>query len=159
MRIEGVARAVDQACILDRRRKILRRGRAATMTGKYGEQTEPRLDRVQSLVRAFSILDALAKRGNLTLGDVSRTVALPRSTAHRLLTTMESLHYVLFDRDTNQWSIGPQAFAVGAAFAGGRCDRRAAPATLHRLADAPRQSINLVEQGARDYLLRRTARG
>lgn len=75
------------------------------------------LGRVQSLVRAFGILDELAKHDLMTLSDLSRAVKLPRSTAHRLLTTMEALHYVAFDRRTNGWSIGVQAFTVGAAFA------------------------------------------
>jgi IclR family acetate operon transcriptional repressor len=83
-------------------------------------QQEPEdglLGRVQSLVRAFGILDELAKSDNMTLSDLSRAVGLPRSTTHRLLTTMEALRYVAFDRRRNGWSIGVQAFTVGAVFA------------------------------------------
>jgi IclR family acetate operon transcriptional repressor len=68
-------------------------------------------------VRAFGILDELAKSDNMTLSDLSRAVGLPRSTTHRLLTTMEALRYVAFDRRRNGWSIGVQAFTVGAVFA------------------------------------------
>ncbi|WCT74159.1 IclR family transcriptional regulator [Sphingomonas naphthae] len=76
-----------------------------------------RLGQVQSLVRAFSILDTLAADENgLTLTEVAKTTRLPRSTAHRLLTTMNALRYVEFDTTTNRWMIGVQGFSLGSAF-------------------------------------------
>ena len=72
---------------------------------------------VQSLVRAFGLLDHLAGCDGMGLSEVARAANLPRSTAHRLLSTMEALHYVRFDRETNRWCVGVQAFRVGAAFA------------------------------------------
>lgn len=87
------------------------------MTGKGPDQDDFLLGRVQSLVRAFGILDELAKSDGLTLRELAQAIDLPRSTAHRLLTTMEALRYVAFDRQTNRWSIGVQAFTVGAVFA------------------------------------------
>ncbi len=87
------------------------------MTDSQREPEDGLLGRVQSLVRAFGILDELAKSDNMTLSDLSRAVGLPRSTTHRLLTTMEALRYVAFDRQRNGWSIGVQAFTVGAVFA------------------------------------------
>lgn len=81
------------------------------------DRDEGMLGKVQSLVRAFGILDALAQSDGMPLSDIARLVGLPRSTAHRLLTTMEALRYVAFDRHRNLWSIGVQAFTVGAVFA------------------------------------------
>jgi IclR family acetate operon transcriptional repressor len=74
------------------------------------------LGRVQSLVRAFGVLDALSISNGASLSDIARQVSLPRSTVHRLLTTMEALHFVEFDRHTHLWSVGLKAFTVGAAF-------------------------------------------
>lgn len=76
-----------------------------------------RLGRVQSLVRAFGILDELGSRNAMTLSELANLVDLPKSTAHRLLTTMETLEYVQFDRDNCRWSVGVGAFRVGSAFA------------------------------------------
>lgn len=87
------------------------------MADSQQEPEDGLLGRVQSLVRAFGILDELAKSDNMTLSDLSRAVGLPRSTTHRLLTTMEALRYVAFDRRRSGWSIGVQAFTVGAVFA------------------------------------------
>lgn len=80
------------------------------------EVQDHRLDRVQSLVRAFGILDTIGKHpAGLTLTRVARIVGLPRSTAHRLLVTMGSMGYVEFDSVTNHWLVGLQAFATGNA--------------------------------------------
>lgn len=92
--------------------------RMATMHDERVEEGDGELlGRVQSLVRAFALLDELAKSDGMNLSEISRKVKLPRSTVHRLLTTMEALRYVEFDRQTHLWAIGVQAFAVGAAFA------------------------------------------
>lgn len=76
-----------------------------------------RLGRVQSLVRAFGLLDVLAKHDDgLTLTELAKLGKLPRSTAHRLLTTMDALRYVEFDSASSRWMIGVQGFALGSAF-------------------------------------------
>lgn len=86
------------------------------MRGKAPPSSDrPRDGCVQSLVRALSLLDQLALReGGLTLAEAALRAELPRSTAHRLLTTMESLRYVAFDRATSQWQIGSKALSFGA---------------------------------------------
>lgn len=87
--------------------------------------TKPRpepLGQVQSLVRALGLLDVLASEGQLGLAmyKLADCTGLPRSTAHRLLTTMEALGYVAFDRSTSLWSIGPQAARLAPACLAGR---------------------------------------
>lgn len=76
-----------------------------------------RLGQVQSLVRAFGILDELCKAEGISLRELAAKVDLPRSTVHRLLTTLESLEYASFDRSEGLWYVGRSAFKVGAAFA------------------------------------------
>jgi len=84
---------------------------------RTGLDESSRLERVQSLVRAFAILDELAAfPEGLSLTDVAKAVRLPRSTVHRLLTTMNSLHYVEYGAGANKWLIGRQAYTLGAAF-------------------------------------------
>jgi len=80
-------------------------------------QNEARLHRVQSLTRAFGILDVLVEQPNgLNLTEISRIVGLPRSTSHRLLSTLNSLAYVEFDMATTRWLLGRQAYKLGRAF-------------------------------------------
>lgn len=101
------------------------------------------LGRVQSLVRAFGILDELAKGRHLTLKELAGAVDLPRSTAHRLLTTMEALRYLSFDRATNRWAIGAKAFAVGAVFASAREFAPVGQAIIRSLAAELDHTINI----------------
>ena len=53
---------------------------------------------VQSIMRALSILDALAENEDgLSLTALAKTVALPPSSAHRLLTTLQRKRFVRFE--------------------------------------------------------------
>lgn len=100
--------------------------------------------RVQSLVRAFGILDALAdKDDGLTLTEIAKSVDLPRSTAHRLLSTMQALRYVRFDQSTNRWAIGVQAFTVGAAFAQTRDLAKLGRSIMRSLVMDARETVNI----------------
>lgn len=103
-----------------------------------------RLGRVQSLVRAFGILDLLATHDEgLTLTEIAKIVKLPRSTAHRLLTTMSSLRYVEFDPVSNNWLVGIRAFAVGNAFAQTRDLVRLGRPFMRALMVEARETVNL----------------
>ncbi len=62
---------------------------------------------VRSIKRALIVLNALAEhRGGLILTDLVAIIDLPKSTTHRILTTLESGQYVQFDNTNQCWSIG-----------------------------------------------------
>ncbi len=62
---------------------------------------------VQSLDRALSILDALAVAGDgLSLGDIASRTELAKSTAHRLLSTLEVRGFVSRDGPTGHYRLG-----------------------------------------------------
>lgn len=72
---------------------------------------------VQSLARALGALEKLSRHPEgLTLTTLARTIGLPRSTTHRLLTTMDAMQFVMFDPYRSVWKVGPRAFSVGSAF-------------------------------------------
>jgi len=76
---------------------------------------------VQSIMRALAILDRLAECDEgLTLTELARSVALPPSSAHRILTTLQRHRFVRFEPATMSWLVGVQAFVVGNAFARSR---------------------------------------
>jgi IclR family acetate operon transcriptional repressor len=73
---------------------------------------------VQSLSRALKLLNALSHHPQgLTLSGIARLVGLPPSTAHRLLTTLQTERFVRFEGGAGLWQVGLQSFRVGAAFA------------------------------------------
>ena len=99
---------------------------------------------VQSVVRALTILKTLANhRDGLILTEIAKAVDLPRSTTHRLLTTMDSQRFVLFDTETNHWTIGPQAFIVGASFGGMRDIARLGEPFIRSLNMTSQETVNL----------------
>jgi IclR family acetate operon transcriptional repressor len=132
------------------------------------DSNDEMLGRVQSLVRAFGLLDQLAGCDGMPLSEIAKAVGLPRSTAHRLLTTMEALHYVQFDRATNRWCVGVQAFRVGAAFAHtrdlGEIGRGMMRALMRELSHCVNiavpegQGVCYIEQAARNGFLQTVAR-
>ncbi len=70
----------------------------------------------QSLDRALSILDVLRfAHGELALGEVSARAGLPKSTTHRLLSTLEMRGFVAKDPETGSYRLGLKHVApVGA---------------------------------------------
>lgn len=71
----------------------------------------------KSLNKALDILSALAKvPDGMNLADIALLVKQPKTTAHRLLTTLESRHFVRYEPNERLWKIGIEAFVVGSAF-------------------------------------------
>ena len=109
---------------------------------------------VQSLTRALSILDALAASDDgLTLTTLARQVALPPSSAHRLLTTMQRQRFVRFDQASMSWQIGVQAFLVGNAFARTRDVAVLAKPYMRQLMEECGETVNLYVLSGRESII------
>jgi IclR family acetate operon transcriptional repressor len=114
-----------------------RRGR---IPGKPGSST----GQVQSLTRGLSILECLARaEGGLTLTDVAHRVALPPSTVHRLLATLERTGYVYQAGELGRWYVGLQAFTVGWSFLASRDFAAQSHAYMRRLMEQSGETANL----------------
>ncbi|WCT74150.1 IclR family transcriptional regulator [Sphingomonas naphthae] len=110
---------------------------------------QARLGQVQSLVRAFGILGALRTADDgLTLTEVAKIAQLPRSTTHRLLTTMNALRYVEFDAQSSRWMIGLEAFALGASFMETRDLARLGRPIMRSLMMDAGETVNIAISGA-----------
>lgn len=98
---------------------------------------------VQSVTRALVLLETLAEDGaGWRLTDLARKTGLSPSTAHRLLTTLQERRFVQYDSGRQLWSVGQQAFSVGAAF--GQRQALVAPALPHlrHLRDLTHETAN-----------------
>ena len=68
---------------------------------------------VQSLVRAFSILEVIAgSQEGISLSDLSRSVGLHKSTAFRMVRTMTVLGYVVRTEDSKLYRMGDRLSGV-----------------------------------------------
>jgi IclR family transcriptional regulator, KDG regulon repressor len=71
---------------------------------------------VQSLGRAFAILEAVARhRDGIGLADLSKLVGLHNSTTFHLAKTLVSLGYLRQERDSKRYRIGRPLFALAAS--------------------------------------------
>ena len=76
---------------------------------------EKRAGGVQSLARAFSILEEVARsREGINLAELSRKVGLHNSTTFHLVKTMVSLGYIRQIKDDKRYRIGRPLFALAA---------------------------------------------
>lgn len=129
----------------------IRRRRTAMKPGTDRE----RGGQVQSLVRALSIVNALAEQGDgLNLTDLAQTLGLAPSTAHRLLTTLQQERFVRFDPTANLWQVGVQAFIAGNAFVRTRDVVALARPVMRRLMEDSGETVNIAveDQGEAVYM-------
>lgn len=86
------------------------------MTQKTGEETEGREKRIQSVDRAFGILEVMArKRGEVTLSQICEEMALNTSTCHHILKTLMARNYVRPGTARGRYMLGSQLVMLAEA--------------------------------------------
>ncbi len=101
----------------------------------------------KNLTKAFALLQAMVDRGgSLTLAELSSSVAIPKPTAHRLLSSLSSLGMVR-EEGQGAYSLGPQCLVLGSAFLNGLDLRREARVVLKELMEKTGETCHL---GVRD---------
>lgn len=90
----------------------------------------------QTLRRGLSVLRLLTRTGpaGLRMGDIGRRLDFNKSTAIRLTRTLVDEGFVLHDRSSGNYRLGPEAFAVGLAAEPSYELQRLSAATLRMLA-------------------------
>lgn len=77
---------------------------------------EPKPSTVQALERGLQVLRDLSQTGSATLSDVALRNAMPASSVHRILATLQKHGLVEFDEVSQEWSVGLEAFRIGNAY-------------------------------------------
>jgi DNA-binding IclR family transcriptional regulator len=109
---------------------------------------------LQSLTRAFDLLDALAaSNGNIELATLARRVHLHPSTALRYLRSLEHRGYVHHDPEEG-YRLGPRLFELGTAYAEAVSIYRYSDKLARDLSDATREtaSVGILEGGSVLYV-------
>ena len=81
-----------------------------------GGPTNKAVTNVRALERALLLMGIIADADSLSLTELSQRAGMPASTAHRLLVTLQNFGYLEFREDTQQWSVGVEAFRIGGSF-------------------------------------------
>ena len=99
---------------------------------------------VQSLDRAFNLLEVISGHADgIALTELAQRTALPPSTAHRLLKSLEQRGYLRQDEERGLWFIGVTAFVVGSAFIRSRDIVASSRPSMRRLMEDLGESVNL----------------
>ena len=98
---------------------------------------------VQSIERAFSIIEALKEHQELGIAELSAQLSLDRSTVHRLLATLRVLGYVNQNRENFKYSNSLKFFDIGHSVVRSLGLGRIAMPFMKALAEETQVGINL----------------
>jgi IclR family transcriptional regulator, acetate operon repressor len=90
---------------------------------------------------AFAVLGALEQAGDIGLSELARACALPKGTAHRLLTQLEAVGAV--ERQHGRYQLGGRCYQLGRAWRPSTLLRAAAASPSRSLAAHTRATIGL----------------
>lgn len=108
------------------------------------DQEFPRYLFVKSLKKGLAILEAFSpQKPRLTTSEITKKTKLPKATTFRLLHTLMSLGYVLYDTESKYYYVGPQAMALGYAALASMDLRESALPYMRELSRITGQNINL----------------
>lgn len=120
------------------------------------KKTAPeRSGQVQSLVRALRLLSVVAKADDgVTLTEAANHAGLPVSSAHRLLSTLQTERFVRFDQERTRWFVGVEAFVAGSGFLRSRDLVAVARPYMRHLMEESGETVSLaVEEGGQAIYL------
>ena len=107
--------------------------------------TAPRRDSVQSLDRAFDLLEALAGGEELGVTELAHRTELVPSTAHRLLGTLVKRGYVAHSADSGRYRLGYKVAEIAGGLEQGLARLRAVTRPhLERISEQTGETVNLV---------------
>ena len=98
----------------------------------------------QSLERGLAILASFnSERPQIGVSELSRDLALSRSTTHRYVTTLSRLDYLLQDPESKRYRLGPKVLELGFSAINSMDLREIAAPHLRQLSDETQHTVNL----------------
>jgi DNA-binding IclR family transcriptional regulator len=108
---------------------------------------------VPALTRGLDILVALANgQRSLTLSEIAKIISVTRSSAYRLLYTLSSLGYLVYESETKSYRLGSGVLKLGFGYLAARDLFEVAMPHLIRLRDRTGWSSHLGELQGRDVV-------
>lgn len=99
---------------------------------------------VQSIVRAAKILEILAEEEDLGVTEISKALALHKSTVHRILSTLVALGYVEQNQETEKYCLGMKLLFLGGTILDRMDIRKESRVYLKELAEEVKETAHLV---------------
>lgn len=118
-------------------------------------------DEVKSAARVLEVLELLGTEGaRLSLAEMASAMAVPKSSLHAILRTMEARRWVDLDASGTRYSLGLKALLTGTAYLEGDDVASLAGPVLDALAEETGESVHLGRLDGTDvvYLAKRESR-
>lgn len=113
------------------------------------EDLARRDDNVRSVDRAISILQVLARRGSLGVSEIAKAVGVHKSTAFRLLATLENRGMVLQGQDRGEYRLGVGVVQLASGVTAYHDLTLVSRATTQQLAETVGETVNVnIHDGA-----------
>ncbi len=119
------------------------RGSFERFGGRYMERQHAAAGGVQSIERAFAIIELLDARGELGIADISRLLSLERSTVHRIVSTIKKLGYLNQNPLNHKYSNSFRFFEIGNDVVKRLGLRQQASPFLRELSEKTHEAVNL----------------
>lgn len=115
---------------------------------------------VKSADRTLEVLEHLAAKGSVSLGDMSRTLKIPKSSLHSLLRTLEYRGWAESDSTRSVYRLGMNALLTGASYVDQDLVVSRTSESLDTLAAATGETIHLGRLEGTDvvYMAKRESR-
>ena len=115
---------------------------------------------VRPILKALRLLEAIAwKKHDVTLTEIARELALPKTTAFRYLQTLATSGFVRHDVEHDRYGMGPRVAMFADASNGVSHLRRAALPRMTELAQTFRATVNLAISSGFDIVYVEMVRG
>lgn len=104
-----------------------------------------RKNRIQSLTKAFLILEKLAEHGgSIKLKEISQSLKIPPSSVHRVLNTLLDMGYIQQNLETGEYTLGLKILFLSSAVLNKMDLREMAKPILQEVRDLTKETVNLV---------------
>ena len=118
------------------------------------EQADVKSVSVPAIHRAIRVFDLLAhSRRGLTVSEISRSLGLPKSSTHRILTTLEQEHCVQKNAQTGRYYFGTKLFHLNKAALKGLALREAAKPFLISLMQRTGMTVHMAVLESRQAVI------
>lgn len=113
------------------------------MTTTNRPEVAPAARKRTSVAKALELLALVGQVRSLRVADAADTLGVARSTAHRLLATLEEYDFVIQDKPNGAYRPGPALNEIGTAAIADLDIRRVAQPVLHQLRDLTQETVSL----------------
>ncbi len=107
------------------------------------EEQKEKSNNVKSILKAFSILEELNSKSEMSIAEISEKLQMDKATVHRLINTIKEAGYIIQNPDNKKYSNSFKLFAMGSRVMERTGIKQIARPYIERLAEETGETVNL----------------